>query len=205
MPASLPGESLTTNTTGNPSAGQGVIFDMLSGPKGSPFDKDTAGNASTGGLSTGIGFGPNVTLSIQNSGFAGYVPPLGARIATNAGFFQNEVPGQTTPGGTSGNGSILYIGGGRMVTQSPVLKGRPFMPSPYINNFMIAAAGNGQVRDQGAGPAFTGAKMNMTFNNTGPIPNGTAIVAPLVNRSGTTLPLTGSCFAIDTTVVGAPS
>ena len=37
--------------------GKFVIMDPMSGPKGSPKDKDQAGNYSTGALSTGIGYG----------------------------------------------------------------------------------------------------------------------------------------------------
>ena len=73
MPAGLPGSTSAQNLA-NPSAGQAVLFDLLSGPKGSPFDRDVqvpylgspggagfpaSGNASTGALSNGIGFGPN--------------------------------------------------------------------------------------------------------------------------------------------------
>ena len=50
MPASLPGSTLAQNLA-NPSAGLNINHDLLSGPKGSPFDKDQAGNASTGALS----------------------------------------------------------------------------------------------------------------------------------------------------------
>jgi hypothetical protein len=100
MPAGLPTSSLANNL-GNPTGAEApnlvaqnraVIFDPLSGPKGSPFDKGSVGTASTGALSTGIGFGLNTLIglnaasapqSIFNAGFNDNYPP-GAKIVTYA-------------------------------------------------------------------------------------------------------------------------
>src|SRR4029077_18018587 len=82
MPASLPGSTAAENLA-NPRAGIFVIFDPLSGPKGSPFDvrkivswgavktgtpdyENDAANQkpSTGALYTGIGIGPNHIIGL---------------------------------------------------------------------------------------------------------------------------------------------
>ena len=152
MPAGLPGSTLVQNLA-NPSLGNFVIFDLLSGPKGSPKDRDVdvpylglpagtgfaaSGNASTGGLSTGIGFGspPIIGLTAPDSIKA-------------AGFSDDYTPGITKPDGTaSANSTIMYIGGGKSdATGAPV---------PYTAGWGIGGAGQGGSRDAGAGPAFTG-------------------------------------------------
>src|SRR5262249_58315563 len=99
MPASLPGDTKANNTGANPSAGQAVAFDLLSGPKGSPFDKDATGNASTGQLSTGIGFNPETVIG-------GSIP--------KAGFTDDYTAGVTLPSGVAATDSrLMYIGGGK--------------------------------------------------------------------------------------------
>ena len=65
MPAGLPGATSAQNQA-NPSQGQFVIMDALSGPKGSPFDKDPTGKNSTGAVQTGIGIGANLIINIAN-------------------------------------------------------------------------------------------------------------------------------------------
>ena len=103
MPASLPGDTVAINTTGNPNAGRMVLMDPLSGPKGSPFDKDSAGNASTGGLNTGIGFGSPPVI--------GLTAPASIVLS---GFTDDYTPGLTKPDGTAATDSTLvYIGGGK--------------------------------------------------------------------------------------------
>src|SRR5262247_4133270 len=115
MPASLPGETNANNRTGNPSAGRPVTFDLLSGPKGSPKSTDITGNASSGALATGIGFGPAVS-------------PIGGSIP-RAGFTDDYTPGVTKPDGTaSTNATYMYIGGGKTAAAGATL-GRPFPPS----------------------------------------------------------------------------
>ena len=68
MPAALPGSAGIKNDPvntypANPSAGQAVLMDALSGPKGSPLDKDNTGNCTTGAMSTGIGYGLNLVVA----------------------------------------------------------------------------------------------------------------------------------------------
>ena len=55
----MPAVNMGTSTTvpANPATGKFVMMDPLSGPKGSPKDKDQSGNYSTGALCTGIGCG----------------------------------------------------------------------------------------------------------------------------------------------------
>src|SRR5262252_7508092 len=95
MPASLPGDTKTNNTTANPSAGQPVTFDLLSGPKGSPFDKDASGNASTGALSTGIGYGAEVVIGLLP------LAQTGPTAIQKAGFTDDYTPGVSKPDGTA--------------------------------------------------------------------------------------------------------
>jgi hypothetical protein len=182
MPASLPGSTLAQSLA-NPSAGQAVLFDLLSGPKGSPFDRDVqvpnsgspgtpgypaSGNASTGGLSTGIGFGANLTI--------GLTAP--ASIVA-AGFTDDYTLGVTKPDGTaSANSTLMYIGGGR---SNP--DGTPLV---YTAGFGIGGAGNGGSRDAGAGPAFTGFLGKIVTAAAG-VANGAVVETGWVNRSGVSL------------------
>src|SRR5262245_23276773 len=166
MPAALPNESKANNQA-NPSAGNPVGFDLLSGPKNSPLDARTISlatttpaytndplNISTGALATGIGFGPEVLV--------GLTAPASIKAA---GFTDDYTPGVTKPDGTaSANSTIMYIGGGK----SSIVSGtgangngapaswKVSSPVPYTAGFGIGFAGNGGSRDAGAGPAFTG-------------------------------------------------
>ena len=95
MAASLPG-STTAENAANPSAGNFVLFDLLSGPKGSALGGRTLAwdannhptyavdgtNVSTGGLSTGIGFGASLIIG-----------PTAPQSIKDAGFTDNYVPG----------------------------------------------------------------------------------------------------------------
>jgi hypothetical protein len=169
MPASLPGDTNTNNRTGNPAAGQPVAFDLLSGPKGSPMDKDATGNASTGALSTGIGFNPETVIG-------GSIP--------KAGFTDDYTPGVTKPDGTaSANSTLMYIGGGKSGPISTLVRGIPFPTAPYTAGFGIGAAGNGGSRDAGAGPAFTGFQMKIV-TAPGAVAPAAAIEAGFINRTG---------------------
>jgi hypothetical protein len=167
MPAPLPGATLAENLA-NPSAGLHVIFDLLSGPKGSPFDKDQSGNASTGGLSNGIGFGSPPIF--------GLTAPASIQAA---GFSDDYTVGVTKPDGTaSANSTLMYIGGGKSdATGAPV---------PYTAGFGIGNAGQGGSRDAGAGPAFTGFLGKIVTASAG-VANGAAIETGWVNRSGVAL------------------
>src|SRR5262252_10904893 len=98
MPASLPGSTAAQNLANPGAVGQFVIFDPLSGPKGSPLDvrkitwsgytptytNDAANQTpSTGALSTGIGIGANMVIG----------PTAPASIFA-AGFNDNDIPGE---------------------------------------------------------------------------------------------------------------
>jgi hypothetical protein len=189
MPAGLPGDSLANNLA-NPTVGRPILMDPLSGPKGSPLDKGSAGTASTGALSTGIGIGAN---SIFNA--IGGSAPVGIYAA---GFNDNMVPGEKVtayaaappPGVVTtdvADSTRMYIGGGRTIT-NPTVADRPSVPftaNPYT-------AG----RDGGAGPAFTGFALKMV-TATGAVANGAAVETGFINRSNVALVATQSVFGSD--------
>jgi hypothetical protein len=171
MPASLPGDTVANNTTGNPNAGRLVLMDPLSGPKGSPLDKDSAGNASTGGLNTGLGFGSPPIIGLTAPASIGL-----------SGFTDDYTPGLTKPDGTSAaDSTYVYIGGGKSNALG--------VSVPYTAGFALAAAGNGGSRDGGAGPAFTGFPVKSVTAAAGVATAG-VIETGFVNRSGVAL-LTG--------------
>jgi hypothetical protein len=198
MPAGLPGSTTAANGTGNPAAGLSVIFDLLSGPKGSPFDRDVdiaptaspgsagtpSGNATTGALSTGIGFGSP--------------PIIGATAPASivaAGFNDDYIPGVTKPDGTAWTTSIgMYIGGGKSDAYG--------VSSPYTAGFGIGMAGNSGSRDAGAGPAYTGFSTKMV-TATGAVANGAAVETGFTNRSGSALVSGQSVFGSSTTASAA--
>jgi hypothetical protein len=186
MPASLPGDTKANNTGANPSVGQPVAFDLISGPKGSPFDKDTTGNASTGALSTGIGYGPEVVISpfsnplISNALFG----------IIKAGFTDDYSPGASKLDASAAVDSrFMYIGTGRTQTSgAPSYKNIPGAAGclPYTAGFGIGAAGAGGSRDAGAGPAFTGFPMK-TVTAPGAVAIGAVVEVGFTNRSGVAL------------------
>jgi hypothetical protein len=189
MPAALPGSTAAQNAA-NPNAGRAVIFDLLSGPKGSPFDKDAAGYATTGLLATGIGFGSPPIIG----------PTAPASIKA-AGFNDDYTVGVTKPDGlASADSTIMYIGGGRCNAPS-VGTGIP-APNPYTTGFGIGMAGNGGSRDAGSGPAFQGFKIK-TVTATGAVANGAAVETGWLNRSGIALTTGQSVFGSSTTASGA--
>lgn len=184
----------------NPATGLFVIMDPMSGPKGSPFDAKSyhpttqllvadPTNYSTGGLSTGIGFGspPIIGLTAPAS-------------ITAAGFTDNYVPGETFPDGTTPatDARMLYIGGGRSFAAiNGIALPNMWSMSP------IAAFGNGASRDAGAGPAFTGFGMKMV-TAAGSVANGAVVETGFTNRSGATI-LTGySVFGSAVAASAAP-
>ena len=186
MPASLPGSPVATNQTGNPSAGTPVMFDLLSGPKGSPKDGDMTGNASTGGLSTGIGFGANALLDGFVLGTPGTSP-------------LNYQPGVTKPDGTaSADSTIMYIGGGKSGANvngtAPVV--------PYTAGFGIGHAGNAGARDAGAGPAFTGFAAAVK-TAAAAVAAGAVVSTGFNNRSGVAMRAGTSQFAVATAATPA--
>lgn len=193
MPASLPGSSLSSNLA-NPADGIFVIFDPLSGPKGSPFDGDiqtdivtgdvtVRGGCSTGALQTGIGY--------STAPIFGLTAPASILAA---GFTDDYIPGQSTPASVdTGDSTWMYIGGGRCTAN--VAGSAPV--SPYVSGITpICGAGTGtpngtagSARDGGAGPAYTGFPVK-TVTATGTVAVGSAIEAGFINRSARSL-LTG--------------
>jgi hypothetical protein len=217
MPAGLPGDSAANNLA-NPTLGRAIVFDPLSGPKGAPLDFDsykqtltgpvaiTATRASTGALSTGIGFGPGVLI--------GLTAPASIYAA---GYNDNSVPGDKNvtyapapPNGvvtaTQVDSTYMYIGGGRSIANvvSPDKFTKPFVPSPYTAGVELFAAGNGGSRDAGAGPAFTGFATRMV-TATGAVANGAAVEAGSVNRTGVAMVTGQSTFGSSTAAAAAPS
>jgi hypothetical protein len=186
MPASLPGDN-TLNNFGNPNAGNFVIFDALSGPKGSPFDNDGSPptTISTGALSTGIGFGSPPVIGLT------------APASISAmGFTDDYKPGISTPTpADSANSTIMYIGGGKCTKNvdgnAPVV--------PYTAGFGICGAGNGGSRDSGLNTGF-GLKM---VTATGAVANGAAVEAGWTNRSGVALVTGQSVFGSATVALAA--
>lgn len=188
MPAALP-EATSAQNLANPSQGRAVTFDLLSGPKGSPFDArkppatangpyvNDVTNLSTGGLSTGIGFGP--------------VYVIGSGGIFRAGFNDDYTPGVTKPDGTAAtNSTLMYIGGGKSNAAGA--------PVPYTAGFGIGAAGNGGSRDAGAGPAFTGFTIK-TVTAAATVANGAAVETGFANRSGVSITTGQSVFGSNTT------
>ena len=179
MPAALPGSAGIKNDPvntypANPSAGQSVIMDAISGPKGSPLDKDNTGNCTTGALSNCIGFGGNLVIG-PNLLFG--TPPTGV----NGGFTDDigEVP-------AAANSTYMYMGGGRSVTASGVNTAGVAGTNPYTAGFLPVNAGNGGSRDGGAGPAFTGFVGKIVTATAG-VANGVAVETGFINRSGVAL------------------
>jgi hypothetical protein len=170
MPASLPGATPVQNAA-NPSQGSLVIFDLLSGPKGSPLDRDgtsvtAIGPISTGALSTGIGFGSPPVI--------GPLPLL--NNIRYAGFTDDYTPGVTRPDGTaSANSTLMYIGGGKSNAAGVAV--------PYTAGFGIGNAGNGASRDAGAGPAFTGFTLKLV-TAAAAVAAGAVVEAGWTNRAG---------------------
>jgi hypothetical protein len=187
MPAGLPGSTRFDNVSGNPSAGAFVIFCPLSGPKGSPLDDQRAGSvasvhASTGGLSTGIGFGSLPIIEIEASDPPGTTAALAIE---RAGFIDNQQPGTisiNTGTPNTVNSTMMYIGGGKC---TKAVQG--IAPAvPYTAGISICGAGNGGSRDGPAGPAFKGFPVKMV-TATGSVANGVDIEAGWTNRSGVTM------------------
>jgi hypothetical protein len=227
MPASLPGATTAQNLA-NPSQGMFVIFDPLSGPKGSPLDAkrvvytatnsitapiSDVNNLSTGGLSTGIGIGANRVINIS----VGTKPATAPQAIYNTGYDDNTVPGTKPtyaappPIGTVAtntiNSTIMYIGGGRMIKNNgvtPADRGRPWIPSPYTAGVAIIGAGNGGSRDAGAGPAFTGFPLKMV-TAAGAVAIGAAVETGFTNRSGVALVTGQSVFGSDAAASAVPA
>jgi hypothetical protein len=198
----------TSAPVANPNLGMPVIMTPFGGPKGSPFDAQVwpttvwppasgskvndPNNVSTGALSTGIGFGPNVKV-------AGIAPGtlLPAPGHDQSGYTDDYTPGITMPNSTAAvDGRLLSIGGGKCNAPTLATQGVA-VPVPYIA-LPILAFGNGGSRDGGAGPVFTGFSMKLV-TAAADVAAGAVIETGYNNRSGVTLKSGGSQFGSNTT------
>jgi len=188
MPASNMNGNLVPDA--NPAIGKQVLMSPFDGPKGSPFDakkavfydnlpggnawtapvSDTA-NLSTGGLSTGIGFGMNA--------FDGFVDKQpGRALHPNADY--KYVPGVSLPGNTEATvATLTAIGGGKSVVSGA--DGVISTPTPYVAQPLLGFGGGGS-RDAGAGPAFTGFGTK-AVTSTGAVAVGAAVETGFLNRT----------------------
>ena len=196
MPAGLPGSSVAQNNA-NPSAGAFVIFDPLSGPKGSPFDKAGTIHASTGGLCTGIGFSAQPVIQTPNP------TRTAPQQIDDAGFIDDQIPGTLQPQNGAQNtiaSKMMYIGGGKCTATvqgiAPVV--------PYTAGIAICGAGNGGSRDGGAGTPFQGFPLKMV-TAVGSVANGVDIEAGFKNRSGVTMVSGQSAHGSSDAKLAAPS
>ena len=132
MPARGMGQDAGNGNAATPSA-NAVIMSPFSGPTGSPYDTDQAGNASTGALCTGIGFG----IGTRNDIGPGNIEP---------NFNDDYKPGVTMPDGTvAADARLTAIGGGRSDVDG--------VSDPW-NALELLAFGNGASRDATAGLGF---------------------------------------------------
>jgi len=204
MPAGLPGSTPAQNLA-NPSLGRQINFDPLSGPKGSPLDRGSAETASTGCLSTGIGYGCGRVISISPPATTAPVA-----IRTSGGVDDDQVAGSTPIGsGTQNvvNSKYMYIGGGRSITSGTPNYSNPAGvagTNPYTVGVDICNAGNGGSRDGGAGPAFTGFAERMV-TAVGTVTNGSTIESTFTNRTGVTMVAGQSAFGSAQTQLAAAS
>lgn len=175
----MPAMNMEGTVASNPSLGKGVLMNPFSGPKGSPLDKDSTGQYSTGALNTGIGFGP--ATKVAGGGIDEIKPD----------FNDNYTPGVTMPDGTTAatEAVLTAIGGGKSDENGVSV---PYAAQPLL------AFGNGGSRDAGAGPAFTGFGTKLV-TATGAVANGSAIETGFTNRSGVTMAAGQSQFGSSTT------
>lgn len=178
----------------NPSAGKFVLMDPFSGPKGSPKDRDTTGNNSTGALSTGIGINATRRINIS-TGTSPFTAPGAIKAA---GFTDDYTPGVTLPNGTAATLAILTaIGGGKSTAAvNGVAPTVPYAVQPLLG------FGNGGSRDAGAGPAFTGFPVKMV-TAAGAVAVGAVIETGFVNRGEAAMVTGDSLFGSSTTASAA--
>lgn len=182
----------------NPGTGKFVLMSPFSGPKGSPFDAQSANgytangvgirvadptNYSTGALNTGIGYdaevviGPTAPQSIKDAGFTDDYTP-GVTYFTTA----------TTPQAIT-TSVLMAIGGGK---STAAVNG--IAPTvPYTAGFQMLGFGGGGSRDAGAGPAFTGFGLKMV-TATASVAVGAAIETGFLNRGVRTMVSGESAF-----------
>jgi hypothetical protein len=185
----------------NPAAGKAVLMSPFNGPKNSPMDARTITgwangrptyandptNYSTGGLSTGIGYGLNGPI----------INPVAPASIKAAGFDDDDTVGVTLPTGVAATTSILVaIGGGKSTAN--VAGVAPTVP--YTAGFGLQAFGAGASRDAGAGPAFTGFGLKMV---TGAAALAAAIEAGFTNRTDRAMVAGESAFGSATAASAA--
>lgn len=151
----------------NPSAGKTVLMNPFSGPKGSPFDRDQAGNHSTGALNTGIGFGCNLVIG-----------PTAPQSIKDKGFNDDYIPGVSLPSGVlATDAKLTCIGGGKSTAcVNGIAPTVPYEEQPLL------AFGEGGSRDAGAGPAYTGFSIKMV-TASGSVAEDAAIETGFLNRN----------------------
>lgn len=198
----------------NPSAGHPVIMSPFSGPTNSPLDAKVYPtttwpatfaskvndplNASTGALSTGIGYG----LDVKVPGIL--TNQLGQPVTfpgIQSGYDDDETPGVTKADNTAATDArLLAIGGGKSVITagagSDWSKGVS-SPVPYVAQPLLGFGGGGS-RDAGAGPAFTGFGMKMVTAAADVAAAG-VVETGFVNRSGVVIKSGNSQFGSSTT------
>jgi hypothetical protein len=173
----------------NPAIGANVLMNPFGGPKGSPLDKDSANNASTGALCTGIGFGANCQLPGGITTFQTATRP--------ANFNDDYTPGLTKPDMTAAVDSrLVAIGGGKNVLTAGAgadWSRATSAPVPYTAGFALEGFGGGGSRDAGAGPVFTGFPIK-SVTAAADIAVAGVIETGFVNRSGAILKSGSSQF-----------
>ena len=182
-----------TGMSQTPGAGNGVtvsakavICSPFSGPDGSLFDTDNAGNTSTGALCTGIGFGIGTRNDINPD-------------AITPQFTDDYTPGVTLPDGTAATEAILLaIGGGR----ATIVNDKSTV-DPY-SAVGLCGFGNGASRDGGGGTAGFPMKL---VTAAADVAHGAAIETGFANRVavGYTLPDGNSAFGSATAAQATPT
>lgn len=220
MPATGMGQVVGPSNANAATATNAILMSPFSGPTGSPFDAKiisgwnysgaslgmpiyaatpTANNAdgtpsaamSTGGLSTGIGFGGEHVVSSPFGSISGgnvvngsFGPPS---------FTDDSQPGVSLPSNASATlATLIAIGGGK---STAAVNGEA--PTVPYNVQPLLGFGNGASRDAGAGPAFTGFGEKMV-TATATVANGAAVEAGWVNRSGQSITTGQSVFGSST-------
>ena len=225
MPASHPALTIAQNQANGaatPTPSAFIIYDPLSGLKGSPLDSRTmTGNwktdvtytnaaatqyPSTGALSTGIGLSESDIIAINASTFPATTP----QAIFRAGYNDNDIPGEVPTYAAGGpppvvassaiNSTRMYIGGGKCTANVNGIA----PPVPYTAGIALIGSGNGGSRDGGAGPAYTGFPMKMV-TATGAVAIGAAVEAGWVNRASRALVTGESVFGSATAVLAAAS
>ena len=216
------GDFAYSDPVANPGAlGAQVIMNPFSGPQGSPMDaleypSDTYQpepddrevntlDTSTGGMSTGIGFG----LNASSPGIAELFSATDPRKSGN--FTDNVIPGVTMPDGSTAAtlATLLAIGGGRSeVVPHEDDDATDFSralsePDPYTA-VPVYAFGGGVLRDAGAGPEFTGFGMKVV-TAAGDVADAAVIETGFKNYQGAVLKTGFSQFGSNVAAATAPT